>query len=206
MEELALIGYSGHSYVVNDIFLSNGIKPSGYFEINEKTENPYRLKYLGKENSIEALEYLSNTAYFIAIGDNELRQLISNKIQSLIAVLPINAIHNKASVSSTAIIGFGVMIGDGCIVNSCAKISEGVICNTQSVIEHECYVGPFSHVAPGAVLCGNVYVGSQSFVGARAVVKQGIKIGDNVTIGAGTVVISDIPDNSVVVGNPQRFI
>ena len=33
-----------------------------------------------------------------------------------------------------------------------------------------------------------------------------ISIGDNVTIGAGSVVVKDIPDNAVVVGNPAKII
>ena len=33
-----------------------------------------------------------------------------------------------------------------------------------------------------------------------------IKIGNNVIIGAGTIVTKDIPDNSVVVGNPGRVV
>ena len=33
-----------------------------------------------------------------------------------------------------------------------------------------------------------------------------IMIGDNVTIGAGSVVVKDIPDNAVVVGNPAKII
>lgn len=34
----------------------------------------------------------------------------------------------------------------------------------------------------------------------------GIKIGDNVTVGAGAVVVKDVPDNAVVVGNPSHII
>ena len=33
-----------------------------------------------------------------------------------------------------------------------------------------------------------------------------ITIGNNVTIGAGAVVVKDVPDNAVVVGNPARVI
>lgn len=33
-----------------------------------------------------------------------------------------------------------------------------------------------------------------------------MKIGNNVIIGAGAVVVKDIPDNSVAVGNPARVI
>ena len=41
---------------------------------------------------------------------------------------------------------------------------------------------------------------------ANSVIIGGIKIGDNAIIGAGSVVISDIPANAIVVGNPARII
>ena len=34
----------------------------------------------------------------------------------------------------------------------------------------------------------------------------GVKIGSNVVIGAGSIVVKDIPDNSVAVGNPCKVI
>ncbi len=67
-------------------------------------------------------------------------------------------------------------------------------------------VGNFSHIAPGAVLAGNVKIGSSSFIGANSVVKNGIKIGDNAIIGAGAVVVKDVPDNSLVYGNPAKIV
>ena len=53
----------------------------------------------------------------------------------------------------------------------------------------------FFHIAPGAVLSGNVVIGKGSFVGANSVIRQGVKIGCNVVVGAGSVVINDISDN-----------
>ena len=49
-------------------------------------------------------------------------------------------------------------------------------------------------------------IGDNCYFGAGAIVMGPIKIGNNVTIGAGAVVTKDIPDNSVVVGNPARVI
>ncbi len=206
MNSVILIGYSGHAFVACDIFCSQNIQVVGYCEKVEKIFNPYKLLFLGNEKMEKVIEQINLTNFFIAIGNIQLRRKIYHSLQTKVNKPPINAIHKNASISTTVNLGNGIMVGDGAIVNACTVIGDGVICNTQSVIEHECTIGAFSHIAPGAVLCGNVDIGENSFVGARAVVKQDVKIGTNVIVGAGTVVIRDIPDNSKVVENPQKFI
>ena len=42
--------------------------------------------------------------------------------------------------------------------------------------------------------------------GPGVIIIGGVHIGENVLIGAGTIVVNDIPSNSVVVGNPGRVI
>lgn len=49
-------------------------------------------------------------------------------------------------------------------------------------------------------------IGDNVSLGANVVIIGGVKIGNNVTIGAGSVVVKDIPDNSVAVGNPAKVI
>lgn len=49
-------------------------------------------------------------------------------------------------------------------------------------------------------------IGNYVQVGANAVIIGDIRIGDNVIIGAGSVVVKDVPDNAVVVGNPARIV
>ena len=53
---------------------------------------------------------------------------------------------------------------------------------------------------------GRVLIGNRVFVGASTTILMNTKIGDDVIIGAGSVVTKDIPDDSVVVGNPARVI
>ena len=43
-------------------------------------------------------------------------------------------------------------------------------------------------------------------LGVNVTVIGGVTIGNNVIIGAGSVVVKDIPDNSIAVGNPCRVI
>ena len=49
-------------------------------------------------------------------------------------------------------------------------------------------------------------IGNHVSLGANVTIIGGVHIGNNVVIGAGTVVVKDIPDNCVVVGNPARII
>jgi len=49
-------------------------------------------------------------------------------------------------------------------------------------------------------------IGNNVEIHAHSLVIGGITIGDNVIIGAGSVVVKDIPDNVVVVGNPAKII
>ena len=51
-----------------------------------------------------------------------------------------------------------------------------------------------------------ITVGDNVWIGAGVQVMPGVTIGNNVVIGGGSVVVKDIPDNSVAVGNPCKVI
>ena len=51
-----------------------------------------------------------------------------------------------------------------------------------------------------------VKIGNNVWIGGAVTILPGVTIGDNVTIGAGSVVVDDIPSNSIAVGNPCKVI
>lgn len=51
-----------------------------------------------------------------------------------------------------------------------------------------------------------VTIGNNVWIGGGVQILPGVRIGDNVTVGAGSVVVKDIPANSVAVGNPARVV
>lgn len=51
-----------------------------------------------------------------------------------------------------------------------------------------------------------VTIGDDVFIGKGAIILPGVTIGSCVIVGAGSVVSKDVPDNSVVAGNPARWI
>ena len=82
------------------------------------------------------------------------------------------------------------------------KITRGVVILTHG------YDWSVLKVKYGEVLgsAGKVTIGDNVFIGMNTVILKGVTIGNNVIIGAGSLVNKDIPDNSVVAGNPARVI
>lgn len=193
-----LIGYSGHGLMCLDLASLNDYDIRGYCDHELKEFNPLNLNFLGSETQLE-----NGTNVIFGIGDNHIRFKLYKELPHLNYI---NIIHPSAIVAGSVKLNEGIVIAANTVVNPFAKIGTGVIINTSAIVEHECLIGDFSHVAPGAVLCGNVKVGTRSFIGTNSVIKQGVTIGDDVIVGAGSVVISDIPDNQTVVGNPARIL
>ncbi|MEM6806086.1 MAG: acetyltransferase, partial [Bacteroidota bacterium] len=183
---------------------SMGRKIMGYLEPQEKELNPYNLRYLGNEEELESWERKNLPEFFIAIGDNHIREKITIGNHPAINENLATIIHPLSYVSPTAQIGKGTMVAAQVAINAQAKIGKACICNTGSIIEHECQIGNFVHIAPGATLCGNVEVGNGSLIGANAVVKPGISIGEKAIIGAGAVIVKPVPDHAIIIGNPQH--
>lgn len=118
----------------------------------------------------------------------------------------VSAVHPSAVVAPSAVLGEGVVIAAGAIVNACARLGLNVIVNTGAVVEHDCLLGDHVHVATAAALAGAVVVGDETHIGVGARIRQCCRIGSRVTVGAGAVVVRDIVDDVVVAGVPARVI
>ena len=200
-----IIGYSGHAYVVLETLLHNKIYLDNYVSLNLNKKNPFNLEYLGSDLKFILENSKVNKQFILGIGDNSIREQYANLILTFEEKI-INVIHPNASISSTVNLGCGIFISNGAIINVFSKIEDFVIINTGAIIEHECTIRKSAHIAPGVVLAGNVTIGERAFIGANSVIKQGVSIGNDSIVGAGSVVLKDIPNNSIIVGNPTKFI
>lgn len=205
LKKVFLFGYSGHAYVIIESFIAAGFSIAGYFDYHEAPTNPYELPYFGFEGIIDVRSIVKSDFVFPSVGDNAIRaKLVSffekNRLNQCVLIDP------GARVSQSTIIGLSSYVGVNTVINAQSRIGKGVIINTAAVIEHECEVQDFSHVAPGAVLCGNVQVGKATFIGAKAVVRNNTAICSDVILGAGSVVVNSIEVKGIWVGNPLKKI
>jgi sugar O-acyltransferase (sialic acid O-acetyltransferase NeuD family) len=115
-------------------------------------------------------------------------------------------VHPACFLNSSAIIKEGAFLYPMCNIDKDAQVGAGTLLNNSVVVSHNSVIGDCCYVSPGVVISGNVNIGACTFIGSGTVVTNDVKIGNHVVIGVGTVVTKDIPDNSVVIGNPMKFV
>jgi sugar O-acyltransferase (sialic acid O-acetyltransferase NeuD family) len=101
-------------------------------------------------------------------------------------------------------IGEGACLSPFVTLTSNIRIGRCFHANLYSYVEHDCVVGDFVTLAPGAKVNGNVTLHDHVYVGSGAVIKQGLSVGRGAVIGMGAIVTHDVPPGKVVVGNPAR--
>lgn len=103
-----------------------------------------------------------------------------------------SVIASSALVSPFAHIEQGVQIFPQVIVNTGAYVGAHSIINSGALVEHDSVIGQHNHIAPKAVLCGQVKTGNNVFIGANATVIQNIEIANNSVIGAGEILTKSV--------------
>lgn len=95
-------------------------------------------------------------------------------------------------------------IGEGCYIGHFGNI----IINEKAVIGNNCNIAHGTTIgkANRGKLMGNPVIGNKVWIGTGSVIIGNIKVGNNVLIAPLTYVNFDVPDNSVVVGNPAKVI
>lgn len=203
-ERLVIIGASGQGKVVADVAL----KTKKYKEILFLDEQLDKKECIGipvKGNFSHVSEYIHDAEFFVAIGNSEIRRVITNKLIEMNAQIA-TLIHPMASIGECVEIGKGTVVMAGAIINSDSVIGMGNIINTASSVDHDCHLGEYIHLAVGAHVCGTVSIGDNTWIGAGATIRNGVNITDNCMIGLGAVVVKNIDVPGTYIGVPARKI
>lgn len=164
-----------------------------------------------KETKIMGINVISQSMFdpalynvVIAIGDPTSRKRVVNNLPTQTTYTSI--IHPSVVISDWVKIGEGSIITAGTILTCNIKIGKHAHLNLNTTIGHDCVIGDFFTTAPAANISGNCHFGDCVYFGTNSAVREGIKICNNVTIGMGGVVVKDILEEGVYIGNPARLL
>jgi sugar O-acyltransferase (sialic acid O-acetyltransferase NeuD family) len=159
---------------------------------------------LGVLAPIASLRDIAHEAVIVALGDNRARREITERLLAAGERLA-TAIHPRACIAPSAIIGEGSVICAGAVVAPRVTAGRGVIINTKASVDHDSIVGDFAHVSAGATVGGQVQIGAETLIALGASIISRMVVGARTIVGSGAVVVDHIPDDVVAFGVPARI-
>lgn len=200
--KLLIIGASGHGKVIADIALKmNMWKTIAFLDDDENTKISMGIEVIG--TSLDAFKNIKDCDIFIAIGNNNVREKIQDKLLKAGANIPV-LIHPSAVIAEQVELGEGTVVMAGAVINCCTKIGRGCIINTGATIDHDNYLDDYVHISPGVHTAGTVKIGKGTWLGIGSVISNNICIASNCKVGAGAVLLKDILETGTYVGVPAR--
>ena len=210
MEKPVIIfGAKGIAIAALEIFQSNSITVYGFLDDDKSTHDT-------EINTIPVLGGTENHGYlkligqkceaFVATDENKLRKELVKYLLDKRKVMPTNAIHDHALISSSASIGHGNFINAGVIIGANVEIGQHCILHSGAILESGVKVADFTQIGAGTVINSDVTIEEGAFIGSGANIVGGITIGKGARIGAGSVVVQKVKKGETVFGNPAAAV
>jgi len=131
-------------------------------------------------------------------------------------------IGDKVRMGHNVLIREGSTVGDESLVGSSSKldgtvkVGKAVIIQSNAYLPHLTVIEDGVFVAPNVCFTNDPYPQSKRLIGvtvkkdaiicANSTLLAGVRVGKNAVVGAGAVVTKDVAPETVVVGNPARFL
>lgn len=207
MKELYILGAGTYGEVIFELAEIVGYRVVGFYDDDQGLMGTEIMgkKVIGSFSNFTKSDIIGKN-FAVAIGNNKIRSQIMDNILKNEGLLP-SLVHPKANISPSAKIGMGVYIHPGAFIWTKAEIGDFTIISPSTVIAHHTKVGKACLISTLCAVGALIKIKDHVTLGIGTTVITGVnRIGENVISGGGTVVIKDVEDNSVIVGNPARKI
>lgn len=192
---LVLIGGGGHASVLADILLGQGRDIVAVISPDDLSSRAVFTGLVHLTQDEEVKRFSPENVHLVnGIGmlpRSMLRQRVNQQFLELGYQFE-TVIASDAHVSRFTTIHSGVQILSGARVQTGAVIGEYTIVNSAALVEHDCQIGAYNHIAPRATLCGGISSEELVFIGAGAVICPGVSLGRKCIVGAGVTIRSDV--------------
>jgi sugar O-acyltransferase (sialic acid O-acetyltransferase NeuD family) len=179
-----------------------------FLETNPIAEQWLGIPYLRIDEFL--LDAHRELQFAVAVSASRVRERLAEQMLAGGAIAQ-DIVHPTAQIGPDVQLGQGAVISAFSFLGAGARIGRMFQCNAQASVHHDCVIGDYVTLAPGARCNGNVHVHDHAYVGASAVIRQGtperpLVIGEGAVVGMGAVVTKDVAAFTTVVGNPARVL
>ncbi len=146
------------------------------------------------------------THVYCPIGNNKLRVEFLSLLKKEGYATP-SFIHKSVSIAPNVILGEPIYMLVGNIVMPHTAIGNYVMVNMGSTIAHHVHISDGVFISSGVNVGASMNIKEMAYIGMGVIIMTGVKcVGKNTILGAGTVIIKDVPDFSVMTGNPGKLL
>lgn len=206
-KDIYILGIGHNTITVIDLAEDCGYNIAGLLHYNHDQDGEM---YFGHKIIGCFEDYLDNQSikgkqFALSMGNLKIRKSIYERIIMNNGCVP-TLIHPSCVISPHCNIGLGVQVMPGSIIQGDSSVGNNTVITVNSVIAHSSKIG--SH----CLISGNVMVGAYTNIDDMTHIGQGSTIvsgkvehiGSNCILGAGAVLLSNMPNGTVYVGNPAK--
>lgn len=190
-------------------YLSEVYEVIGFIDDNPLLKDKYigGIKVLGDVAfSFDFLSSNPEVCVFVPLGDNTIRYNLLKEYGDKGYNIP-SYINPHTVIHPSVKIGIGTYILPGTNIMPDTEIGNFVMISMGVNIAHHNSIADGCFFSQGTNIGASIHIKEKAYFGIGSTVMTGVKdIGKESLTGAGTVVIKDVPDYAVVVGNPGRII
>lgn len=200
MQNIVVLGAGGFAREARDWAEQTGsFRVSAFFDEFPKAQELDGLEILSDWNQLKKFD-----SYVLGVGD----PLLKEKFMNLAA-----AQGRKAAtvVHPTVVIGRKVEIGEGSVVcpmtvlTTNIIIGRAVMLNLTVTVGHDCRIGDYVTVSPGANISGGCHIGANTYIGTNATLREYVNFPANSTLGMGGSLVKTAETPGIYVGNPAKL-
>lgn len=209
LEKIAILGAGTYGETLLTYLLEAGHEVLGFIDDHPDMEGAKVKGFpvLGKYEDLFNDDFKATIECIIcSIGDNHVRVTYLSELVSQGYEAP-NFVHDTVILTEDISMGKGIYILPGSIIMPHVILNDYCIISMGCKIAHHTVLHEGAFVSTGSNIGASIDIGGKTLMGIGCTIMTGVKkIGENAIIGAGSMVIRDVPDQAVVVGNPGRIV
>lgn len=207
MKQLIVVGAGGlgrevFQYALDSLSKGAETEVLGFLDDNPAAldADPLKGKILGNTATFEVEP---QHRFIIGVGDPATRQSLAQQIAARGGRFG-RVVHPLAYVAATAEVSEGCILAPYVFVGAGARLGAHVVLNARASVGHDAVLAEHCVLSPHCVIGGSTKLGKAVFMGSSSTIVPQRTIGSGSKISAGAVVLHDVPNGALAVGNPAK--